>query len=102
MGNQAVVNDIGGHEIAVVYDSESRLAIPYSRRVDDRVLTFEVVLDDSFPFSLRDTETQTLWDIRGRAVDGALEGQQLTQVPAHGSMWFARVTFWPNTDVWCP
>ncbi|MBT6149617.1 MAG: DUF3179 domain-containing protein, partial [Gemmatimonadetes bacterium] len=31
-----------------------------------------------------------------------LKGQQLTQVPAHNAMWFAWVTFWPNTDVWMP
>jgi hypothetical protein len=102
MGNQTVVNDIlGGHEIAVVYDAKSRLAIPYSRRVEDGGLTFEIVLD-GFPFSLRDIETETLWDIKGQAVDGPLKGQQLTQLAAHSSMWFAWVTFWPNTDVWNP
>lgn len=66
------------------------------------MLTFDIVDDGSFPFSIRDVETETLWDIKGRAVDGELEGLQLTQVPAHNSMWFAWVTFWPNTSVWHP
>jgi len=26
----------------------------------------------------------------------------LRQIPAHNSMWFAWVTFWPDTDVWAP
>ena len=40
--------------------------------------------------------------MRGLAVDGELEGLQLSQLPAHNSMWFAWVTFWPDTDVWQP
>ena len=103
VGSRRVVNDVlGGQEIVVVYDAEYRLAIPYWRRVGDRVLTFDIVDDGSFPFSIRDVETETLWDIKGRAVDGELEGLQLTQVPAHNSMWFAWVNFWPNTSVWHP
>lgn len=101
LGNQQVLNDVlAGHELVVAYDAASRMAIPYSRRVDDRVLTFEIVQDGSFPFSLRDNETGSLWDIRGRAVEGELAGSQLQQIPAHNAMWFAWVTFWPNTDVW--
>jgi hypothetical protein len=38
--------------------------------------------------------------VRGLAVEGELAGQQLRQIQAHNSMWFAWVTFWQNTDVW--
>lgn len=103
MGNQSVINDVlGEHEVLVVYDSQNRMTIPYSRRVDDQVLSFDIVHGGSFPFSLRDFETETLWDIKGHAIEGELAGQQLTQLPAHNSMWFAWVTFWPNTDIWQP
>ena len=103
MGSQRVVNDVlGGLEIAVVFDAGSEMIIPYSRRLDGQVLSFSIEDDGSFPFSLRDAETGSLWDIRGRAIEGELKGQQLTQVPAHNAMWFAWVTFWPNTDVWMP
>ena len=101
MGNQQVINDVlGDHELVVVYDEDSRMAIPYSRQLDGQVLSFDIVQDSSFPFSLRDNETGTLWDITGKAVEGELVGQQLQQIPAHNAMWFAWVTFWPNTDVW--
>ena len=103
MGPQRVVNEVvGGLEIVVAYDGAARLAIPFSRRLGDRVLHFDLVEDGRFPFSLRDRETQSLWDIRGLAVAGELAGQRLTQLPAHNAMWFAWVTFWPRTDVWLP
>ena len=77
------------------------MAIPYAREVDGRSLHFEFVDDEQFPFiGLRDRETQTLWDVRGLAVEGELAGQQLGQIPAHNSMWFGWVTFWQNTEVW--
>ena len=102
MGERAVINDqVGGVDIAVVWDRRRHLAIPYAREVGGRSLNFELVDDEQFPvIGLRDRETQSLWDLRGLAVEGELAGQQLRQIPAHNSMWFAWVTFWQNTEVW--
>ncbi len=102
MGKRAVINDrVGGVDLAVVWDRTSNFAIPYAREVDGRSLSFDLVEFPEFPFiGLRDRETETLWDVRGLAVEGELAGQQLRQIPAHNSMWFAWVTFWQNTDVW--
>jgi hypothetical protein len=102
MGERAVINDqVGGVDIAVVWDRASYLAIPYARQVEDQSLTFDQAEMDEFPFfGMRDRETGTLWDVRGLAVEGELAGRQLRQVPAHNSMWFAWVTFWQNTGVW--
>lgn len=98
-----VINQsVGGLEIAVVYDSDARLAIPYARRVDGRVLTFDLVDEGTSAFVFSDRETGTRWDVKGLGRDGELAGHQLTQVPAHNAMWFAWVTFWPNTEVWTP
>lgn len=102
MGDRAAINEtVNGFDVLVAYDAASHLAIPYSRQVDGRTLTFDLVdAEDLFPFGLRDRETGTLWDVKGRGVDGELAGQHLRQIPAHNSMWFAWVTFWPDTDVW--
>ena len=103
MGHQAIINDqVGGVDIAVLWDRESSLAIPYARQVGDQVLSFELQTDDGFPFLLRDRETQSLWNVNGQAIEGPLEGRQLTQVPAHNSMYFAWITFWQNSEVWVP
>ena len=101
MGTRRVLNDqVGGVDIAVVWDADSQLAIPYARRVDGQALTFDLDESTGFPFSLVDRETGTRWTVLGEAVDGPLAGRQLTQVPAHNSFWFAWVTFWQDTDVW--
>ncbi|MBT5059055.1 MAG: DUF3179 domain-containing protein [Gemmatimonadetes bacterium] len=104
MGERAAINEtVGGFDVLVAYDADSHLAIPYSRQVDGRTLTFDLAdAEDLFPFGLRDRETGTLWDVKGQGINGELAGQSLRQIPAHSSMWFAWVTFWPDTDVWAP
>ncbi len=102
MGDRQIIHvTMGGLDVAVAWDAASRMAIPYSRQVAGQVLNFDVV-EEGFPFSMRDQETGTLWDIRGLAVEGELAGERLAQLPAHNAMWFAWVTFWPNTEVWSP
>ena len=101
MGPEAVINDdLGGEPLLVVFHEDSQTALPYSREIDGRTLTFYQV-DPSGPLpEFRDAETGTTWDLLGRAVAGPLEGQQLTQLPAYNSMWFAWSTYWPESTVW--
>ena len=40
-----------------------------------------------------------MWDIKGTAVEGPLEGAQLKQVPVHNSFWFAWVTIRQDTGI---
>lgn len=58
-------------------------AIAYSAEVDGQTLTFEFA-DGVF----RDQETGSEWDIFGRAIAGALQGIQLTELPAINHFWF--------------
>jgi len=104
MGERIVINEeLGGVPIVVLWDRVAYLAIPYARRTSEgQVLTFEIDEIQGFPFSLRDQETNTLWDVKGTAIEGPLAGQRLQQIPAHNSMWFAWVTFWQNTTAWMP
>lgn len=100
MGRQAVINDeLDGESLLIIY--EQGTSIPYSRHVDGRTLTFyEVEAEGDLPVWFRDVETRSLWNMAGLAVDGPLMGQQLTQVPAYNSMWFAWHTYWPQTSIW--
>ena len=101
MGPEAVINDeLGGEPLLVVFHEASHTALPYGRRVAGRTLTFYRV-DPAGPLpEFRDAETGTLWDLLGRAVEGPLQGERLTQLPAYYSMWFAWSTYWPQTTVW--
>ena len=48
----------------------------------------------------RDTETGSIWNLKGEAVDGPLQGGRLLQIPAYSAYWFTWASFWPHTSVW--
>lgn len=93
-----VINDhVNGREILIVSQLNARLAVPYDRAIDDNVLTFRI--EKTEPFTISDNETGSLWDIKGHAISGPLNGKQLDQLPAHNAFWFAWSVFWPQTLV---
>ena len=47
----------------------------------------------------RDTDSGSRFDLRGRALDGPLEGQQLTAIAHDDTFWFVWVAFRPDTQV---
>jgi len=75
---QEVVNDVvTPHALVVVIDPTHKQAMAFSRKIDDRTLTFEPVKGKS-PAALlmRDREIGTLWDrFSGKAVEGRLRGK---------------------------
>ena len=102
LGERAVINDtLAERDLVVVWWAPARIAIPFLRVLGGRSLTFSMVSegDSVSPFLLQDTETGTLWNLKGEAISGPLTGEQLTQVPAHNAFWFAWSTFWQNTGI---
>ena len=71
------------------------MAALYSRRLDNRVLTFE-----SANGVIRDLETGSTWNVFGRAVEGELSGTQLEPEFAAPHFWFAWAAFRPETEVY--
>ena len=111
MLDEDVVNDLVQgdgriHNIVVVNYKEAKLAVPFSRDLADEegkvtTLTFQKVTSTSttYPFMIRDTETQTTWNLKGEGISGPNEGKKLTQLPSHNGFWFAWGTFWQNIGV---
>ena len=101
MPGPTVINDrVGGLDVVVLFDAETRTAIPYDRSVDGRKLSFHRMDGGDDALMVADRETGSRWDLLGRAVAGPLQGASLRQVPAYNSMWFAWSAFWPDTEVW--
>jgi hypothetical protein len=46
-----------------------------------------------------DADTGSAFDLRGRALDGPLEGQQLEAVPHDDTFWFVWIAFRPDTEM---
>jgi len=63
--------------------------------VDGQLLTFESGQDGVFI----DQETNTTWDILGKALFGPLEGTQLVSLPHHDTFWFAWAAFVPGISL---
>lgn len=98
LGGKPVINDeINGRAVLIVSDMSAKLAIPYDRDVNGQVLTFTFSSEN--PFQMTDTETGSVWNIKGEAVSGTLSGAKLTQIPAYNAFWFAWSVFWPSTLV---
>jgi hypothetical protein len=64
----------------------------FDRRVDGRALTFEAAGEGRF----RDRETQSVWLLSGRALEGPLAGRRLVPVPHGNHFWFAWAAFRPD------
>ncbi len=66
----------------------------FDRRIDDQLLVF-YYKDGSF----YDEQTKSVWDITGRAVQGPLQGKELTRI-VHGDYFaFAWLVFKPGTEI---
>ena len=109
--DEPVINDeVGGEPVVVMSRTgtlsvldEPRIAdsrrIPsaaaYSRRLDDRILEFE--LRDG---KIVDASTGSVWSLFGEAVEGPLAGSQLTPLSRGEHFAFAWLAFHPDADVY--
>jgi hypothetical protein len=112
LAEERVINDtVGGLAVAAFWqpgaasaldrtqidDSEDvGMAALFSRDLDGQELTFYV--DDEG--LIRDTQTESQWNVFGTAVSGELAGKQLQQWLAAPHFWFAWAAFRPETSVY--
>ena len=99
---QPVVNDeVGGHDILVVFDQAGAGSAVFDRQVGDQTLTFSQA--DSANQVLKDDETGSTWDgLSGKAIAGPLKGQSLIRLKSTSSFWFGWKDFHTNTEVFDP
>ena len=71
----------------------------FERELDGRLLTFAVNPDDESGQTFIDQQTNSIWDIFGRATAGQLAGAQLTPIIASDHFWFAWWAFHPETEI---
>ena len=93
---------VAGEGIAVFWYGATRSAVAFRRRLDDKTLTFYADADspDTAPF--KDQETGTRWSLAGRAVDGPLQGKELTWARSVQCRWYAWAAEYPQTSVYTP
>ena len=103
-----VLNEMIGDQPVVLFWKEgtasaldsSRIALgrdigstgAFDPRVNDQVLTFEILGDGLF----KDQQTSSTWNHLGLALEGDLAGTQLVALPQHDTFWFAWAAFVPD------
>lgn len=93
-----IETDVGSLPIVLTAPTDEHPILVYDRRVQGRVLSFELELDSPH---LVDLETRSRWSMaRGDAIAGPLRGAQLQRAPANPAFWFGWQSYFPETDVW--
>ena len=94
-----VVNDrLGGRPIVVLADTESPFSIAFFREVSGQILEFEDTgLDQA---RIVDKQTGSTWNLEGRAVAGALEGQSLSFATSYLTEWYGWSAYHPQTGIY--
>ncbi|MBI4675811.1 MAG: DUF3179 domain-containing protein [Chloroflexi bacterium] len=108
-----VVNDtVGGKPIVVFWKPGTASALDagsiangrdvgaglaYSRELDNQVLNLK--LDGA---RILDEQTGSEWNLFGQAVNGKLQGKQLTPIVAINHFWFSWAAFKPQTRIYRP
>lgn len=108
-----IVNDtVGGSDIVIFWQSgvvsaldgsdittsrDVGTAVSFSRDVEGRTLTF--IQDGTL---IKDKETDSTWTFYGEAVDGELQGTELSTVVSINHFWFSWAAFRPDTRIYQP
>lgn len=93
--SQKVINfDVGLEQLVVLYDPSLDTARVFDRSIKRRTLHFEFAQG-----RIMDKESGSEWNPEGQAVAGSYYGEQLKQVPAFDSMWFAWASFYPGPEI---
>jgi hypothetical protein len=94
-----VIDTLGGEAIVLVVGDDRKSIRVFKTTVDGRDLSFAAKAGER-PLRLVDAETASEWDFSGRAVSGALAGQQLEKVYALKEYWFDWKTYHPKTGLY--
>lgn len=97
-----IINDsIANNPVLIIDDGMDNFVISYSRQVNGTTLsfTFENKID-TFPFTLKDNETGSSWNLLGEAIEGPLKGERLEKTLSYNAYWFAWGTFFVGADIY--
>ena len=94
-----VVNDVvGQRSIVVFHDELAGAGLAYSRVINGVPSEFERV-DSESEWLAMDTATESIWNAKGIAISGPLEGEQLDWVSSFITEWYGWYEFHPDTEI---
>jgi hypothetical protein len=94
-----ILDEVGGVPLFVVIGEDQKSARAFERRLDGRTLELFVKTEGESR-QMIDAETGSVWDFQGKAISGALAGQQLKQITILKDYWFDWKIYHPKTTVY--
>ena len=95
---QRVINDtLQDMPIVLVLEKDNRSFHVWNRQVHDKLLNLSF---DSNSQSLKDTASNTIWNMNGECIEGELKGSRLTAVQAYQEFWHSWQSFHPGTGIY--
>jgi hypothetical protein len=91
--NHIINDEIGDRKIALM-SFYPFMVRAYDRSVDGLVLDFQY--DGG---KVIDTQTSSIWNFEGEAIEGEMKGKQLVRLPFDEGFWFTWVAFHPETSL---
>ncbi len=91
----AIARDKIINDDKIVILSLNGLTRAFDRSIDGRMLEF--ILDDNI---IKDKETNSIWDMEGRAIDGIMKGKNLKRLVLEPSFWFSWASFHKDTEIY--
>ncbi|MFQ5709727.1 MAG: DUF3179 domain-containing protein [bacterium] len=97
-----LIHDLVANEAILVVDvGEKNFIISFLRTVDGQTLNFELQDNsDVFPFTFKDQETGSTWNLLGEAIDGPLAGKKLRRPMSINAFWFAWGAFYEGAEIY--
>ncbi|HMU09216.1 MAG TPA: DUF3179 domain-containing (seleno)protein [Ferruginibacter sp.] len=95
---QRVINDtFQDMPIVLVLEKDNHSFHVWNRQVHDKLLNLSF---DSNSQSLKDTASNTIWNMNGECIEGELKGSRLTAVQAYQEFWHSWQSFHPGTGIY--
>lgn len=89
-----IQDTINNTTIVLVLEKDEMSFHVWKSKIDNAVLQFELDVNTQM---LKDSLTNTLWDMNGNCVEGLLKGRQLSSVSAYQEFWHSWQSFHPGT-----
>ncbi len=92
---QRVINDtFRGKAVVLVLEKDNRSFHVWSRHVENERLNFPLLfIADEATQTLKDTTTNSIWDMNGECIKGLLKGSRLISIQSYQEFWHSWQTF---------
>ncbi len=92
---QRVINDtFQNAALVLVLENDNRSFHVWDRKTNDKLLEFTF---DAATQTLKDTTTNSVWNMNGECIEGVLKGNRLSAIQAYQEFWHSWESFHPGT-----